>query len=179
MEELLYNTQATVPDSDNDGFIDSHELFNLYNPAGIAPERLTDAGLAKRFVNATPYVYEILIPTPWQAMPSIEGPMAILISDSGGARIFEIGVIANTQGLSLAQWYGSQNPGAPGLTESRAWETNKADLPGLLTPDNSAGYFASESAQFVYAIRFSGVEDNRRIYKKTFEMMLNSFVIHE
>lgn len=172
-EETLYGSQPTIPDTDNDGFLDGHELFHLYNPAGNAPERLADAGFVKSFSNAAPYAYEVLLPISWQASPSAEGPVAILINDANSARIFDIGVVANTQGLSLEEWHRSQSPGAPSSNEFSVWSTNKSGLQGLLSSDSTAGYFAK--GNFIYAIRFAGIEDNIRTYKRTFEMMLNSF----
>ena len=181
-EEILYRSERNRPDTDRDGFLDGHEVVNLYNPSGIAPERIEDAGLARRFVNELAelkFAYEALIPTAWGTTPGAEGPRVISVSDQNNNRIFEIGVIENIEGIPLSQWYRSQAPGAPGFPDATPWLSNKFGLPGLMAPDRTKAYFAGQGG-VIYTVAYGeGARDSQTMaqYKTTFEMMLNSFKI--
>lgn len=63
-EELLLGTDINLADSDSDGYSDSVELSNLYNPAGIAPQRLLDAGIVYEYEHPTQR-WAIYLPRQW------------------------------------------------------------------------------------------------------------------
>ncbi|KKW17391.1 MAG: hypothetical protein UY58_C0004G0015 [Candidatus Magasanikbacteria bacterium GW2011_GWA2_50_22] len=170
-EERLYQSDPVRPDMDNDGFLDGHEVINLYNPAGIAPEKLEAAGLAKQYSRETG-AYNLLIPARWQAAPSPEDQNAVFVSDEGGKRIFELRVIDNAGRLSLEDWYQSQRLAVSGTP--KPWVTNKSGLTGLTSADEAKAYFAGRSS--IYEIMFAEGQ-NPAEYKTTFGTMLNSFMV--
>jgi hypothetical protein len=63
-EEAILGTDPQVADTDADGYSDGVEVANLYNPTGIAPQRLRDAGLASPYVHPIEG-WSILIPRRW------------------------------------------------------------------------------------------------------------------
>lgn len=63
-EELLLGTDAALADTDRDGYDDALELMNLYNPSGIAPQRLLDAGLVYEYKHPT-LGWSVYIPRSW------------------------------------------------------------------------------------------------------------------
>lgn len=168
-EEDIYKTQSTRPDTDSDGFLDGHEVLHLYNPAGVAPERLEETQAVRRFKNES-LGYSLLIPTVWKIIASLEDTNNILIQTETGEAVVLISVINNSEKLSLSEWYGSLNPG--GVVSE--WKTNKAGLNGIVSQDKLNGYF--EHGDFVYKLEYKEIKTNPT-YIRTFEMMLNSFQI--
>lgn len=63
-EELLLGTDIGLADSDGDSYPDATELANLYNPAGVAPQRLLDAGLVYAYEHPT-QGWAIYLPRAW------------------------------------------------------------------------------------------------------------------
>lgn len=65
-EERLFNSNARLPDSDDDGFLDGNEVFHQYDPSRLAPVTLEDSGFAER---VTSVAFTLLAPTAWQVTP--------------------------------------------------------------------------------------------------------------
>ena len=169
-EEELYHTQATTPDTDADGFLDGHEVVNLYNPSGIAPEKLEIAKLVVRAINTT-YGYEILYPSAWQA-PEDFGAREIVFSENGDS--ITVSVIDNRGSVTLTDW-ALQNFGKT----FSAWTSNKAGLTGLFGETESGLRAAFEGRGRIYLFQYTSAAPERPIYRTTFEMMLNSFRVSE
>lgn len=168
VEEELYRSEKTVPDTDADGFLDGHEVFNLYNPSGTAPERLEAAELALRHKNEA-MGYEVLFPVTWRIIPKDAEHRTLLFTPAEGGGI-EITAVENLGGLTLQGWLEAQQPGAA-LT---LWSANKAGLEGYVGPDGLTFYFAG--GQRIYVLKYAP-EGGVGPYKRTVEMMANSFVI--
>lgn len=64
LEEDLFKTDPNLADSDQDKYSDSHEVYNLYNPAGKEPQKLSDSGLVTNFTNPT-VGYQLYTPISW------------------------------------------------------------------------------------------------------------------
>ncbi len=168
-EELMYGSNRTNPDSDNDGFLDGVEVFHLYNPAGQAPVRLLDTGSVKIYMNPA-YKYQIYVPSPW----SIEQvrPDGSDIKFVDGSESVEVTIENNPTHLPLVNWYLSLHPEAkPADLETFI---TKSNLDGVKGPDGLTAYIASDGS--VYAITYNLAENNIINYRNTFEMMLNSFL---
>src|SRR3989344_593699 len=165
LEENLYGSQSSVPDTDNDGFLDGHEVFNLYNPSGIAPERLEAAGFAVRFISST-YRYEILYPKPWTIAGDIASREVIFQSATGESIL--VSVIDNPENTT-ARAYAASNFQSAEISD---WTTNKAGLPGIFAKEGATlrGVFAGQG--FIYVVLYGTAVEGA--YKRTFEMMLNS-----
>lgn len=169
-EEGLYHTQPTTPDTDADGFLDGHEVVNLYNPSGIAPEKLEAAGLVTRLAN-TAYNYEALYPKIWPAPQDLLGRELSFSADGGK---ISINVLDNPENVALTDW-AVQNFGET----FSAWTSNKAQLTGLYgqTATGLRGAFAGRG--WIYLFEYTPTNSEQLIYRTTFEMMLNSFKIME
>ncbi len=170
-EELTYSTDQNKPDTDEDGFLDGHEVFHLYNPQGKTPVRLLDTGSVKIYKN-TAKNYEIYYPSPWsvQVVDEKEGE-AIFMSPTG--EFIQILVEENPQKLPIVNWYLEQSPGVPvGKLETFV---TKSNLDGIKSPDLLNAYFSSNSE--VYIISYNIGARVRATFYRTFEMTLNSFRI--
>ncbi|MDG1949769.1 MAG: hypothetical protein P8J32_03005, partial [bacterium] len=66
-EEVVYETDPRMPDSDSDGFLDGNEVFHRYNPNGTAPGTLLGSGLTTMLVaSAAEAHFELNYPTIWE-----------------------------------------------------------------------------------------------------------------
>jgi hypothetical protein len=98
-EELVYGTNASLPDSDSDGFLDGNEVFHRYNPNGTAPGTLLGAGLVQ-ILEAD--AFRLSYPTKWVVLPSQTNGYEI--SASTGEKIL-ISKTAKTAEQTLQDWY--------------------------------------------------------------------------
>lgn len=167
-EEGIYGSQVTVPDTDSDGFLDGHELVNLYNPSGIAPERLEATGFVTRFKHST-YSYELLYPKAWQLLPDASARELSFQSATGES--IAISVIDNPEHLT-ARAYGASSAPQATITD---WTTNKANLTGVLIEETNQLRGVYSAGDFLYVAHYSISSQGGAAYRRTFEMILNSF----
>jgi|GEM_PF-3173424 len=78
-EEILFSTDITLADTDRDGFNDALELANLYNPAGVAPQRLLDAGLVYEYEHPT-QAWKMFLPRAWSIAATDQEQQQLIIS---------------------------------------------------------------------------------------------------
>lgn len=107
-EEILFSTDPAVPDSDADKYIDGHEVFNLYNPAGKEPMKLADSGLVREFTNQV-FGYRLLYPSSWQ-MGAVQNDGAQLLFNSSGGEYVELRVFDRDPNQSFADWFAVHAP---------------------------------------------------------------------
>jgi hypothetical protein len=167
VEEALYGTNPTNPDTDGDGYTDGLELLNLYNPAGIAPQKLEETNLVKIYTDPT-YKYSIFYPSPW-TVRSLDQETVMFTSSTG--EFVEVLVQDNSQGLPLMDWYLKESPGVSPAEVGTA--ATKSGLLGIRSPDGLTAYFSSGSK--IYAITYNIGAMTELEYKSTFEMMIKSF----
>lgn len=175
-EEIIYHTDSTRPDTDNDGFLDGHEVENLYNPSGVAPEKLEDAKLVMRFSSPTEH-FELLYPSAWSAPTISQSREAHWSVDGEDLAVL---IMDNPNKLSLREFVEKNFSG-----EVTDWASNKSGLNGLFSKGDRQvrGFFASPGV--IYELQYTpfmeimpdGKSSGHASYNKTFEMMLNSFVV--
>jgi hypothetical protein len=169
LEEEIFGTNPTQPDSDADGYLDGHEVLHLYNPAGIAPERLEAAGLVLRYLNE-PFAYEILYPAKWQKEEGNSEGREVRFKSATGEYISLL-VEDNPQELSLSQWYKQQ--ALPGELGALKQVTTKSGLNGFLSFNGLTAFFPGEKR--VYLLNYNPQSKTELNYPRIFEMMINSF----
>ena len=168
IEEGIYGTAINLPDTDNDGFLDGNEVYHLYNPGGTAPVTLLESGLVAAYENSD-FGYLIYYPSGWVFEASDGGRLATFTAPTGES--VQVLVEENEQGLPLAEWYLAQ---APGVDSAELKEfSNKAGLVGLQSPDRLTAYFQHNGR--IYAISLNIGAKTTIEYRRTYEMMLNSF----
>ncbi len=167
-EETLYHGGKTQPDTDSDGFLDGHEVANLYNPSGNAPERLEAAGFARRFEdNAS--AYALLYPSTWTVSADPSARSVEFVPAEGGDRI-TVKVFDNPEARSLRDWVVATYGGT--LAD---WTTNKSGIPGITVQGDRQRQGLFAGPQVFYVIEYLKSEEGAA-YNTTFEMMLNSFI---
>lgn len=170
IEETLYGGQTTIPDTDGDGFLDGHEVVNLYNPSGIAPERLEAAGFVTRFAHAT-YAYEVLYPKGWPTLPASSARDISFQSATGES--IAIAVVDNPEGLTLRDFARQSAPDA----RISDWTANKASVDGILLEESGQLRVMFSAKGLIYVFGYVLPSDSGAAYRRTLEMMANSLRI--
>lgn len=171
VEESLYGTNLTNPDTDSDGYSDGLEVVNLYNPAGLAPQKIEETALVKIYANQ-PYNYSIFYPSLWSARALDETQREIMFTSSTG-EIMQVIVDDNLEQMSLRDWYLAEVSGASGTEFDSA--VTKSGLSGIKSLDGLTVYFSSGDK--IYAINYSVGVKTELNYESTLEMMIKSFKI--
>lgn len=167
VEEPLYGSDASIQDSDKDGFLDGNEVFHLYNPSAIAPVRLADSGLVTPFV--APAGWSILIPKGWtSSLDTADGSIATVRTNQGES--FKIRIEDNPLGQSVTEWYLAKNPN----TASTAVRliTTRGGLEGLLGAERLDAYFAWDGK--IFSLSYDIGTKPFINFRTTYEMILNS-----
>ncbi len=169
-EQTIFGTQAQKPDSDDDGYVDGHEVLNLYHPGGFKPVKLIDTSLVVKYSNAV-FGYEALTPSRWLVGPLDEDGTEVLFTAETGEYV-AIKVYPNLTTLSFKEWYTTLVPQAPadGVQEF----ATKQGLHGFKSPDGLAVYFLRNNV--VYEIRYDLGARGDANFMRTFAMMQQSFV---
>ncbi len=170
-EELTYGTDVNKPDTDEDGFLDGHEVFHLYNPNGKTPVKLLDTGSVRVYRNAKAG-YEIFYPSPW-TVEVIDAEKGQTIFRSPIGEFVQVLIEENLQKLPIVNWYLALSPGTP-VGQLQTFVT-KSNFDGIKSPDRLNAYFSSNGSVYVISNNI-GNRVSVSFYR-TYEMMLNSFKI--
>ena len=100
-EEILFSTDVALADTDRDGYSDATELANLYNPAGIAPQRLLDAGLVYEYEHPK-QGWKILIPRAWSVAATDQEQRQLIISTGAAGEQIVVNIHENPDRLPIA-----------------------------------------------------------------------------
>lgn len=168
-EAEVFETDPGVWDSDKDGYYDGLEIGNLYNPKGIAPQRIIDSGLVKEYVSPL-WQYRLYYPSMWK-MDSIDARGDdILLSGSSGDYI-EIRSFKKEQGTSFVTWFSELLP-----TESFGTFIpfeNRFKMNGYKRQDGRVAFYNTDTA--VYSIVYFYGTEERNSYPKVMEVLVQSF----
>ena len=168
IEELIYQTNSTLADTDGDGYTDASEILSFYDP--VKPTgRLMDSGLIEVYQNPN-FNYSLLYPKSW-VVRSLNTDNKEIIFTSNTGEVVEISVQDNPLGLSAAEWYQQNNPGAD-LTKLTSLTID--GFPAIQTADGLKTYLAVGSS--VYSIRYNiGARQQMNFYM-TYQLFLKSFI---
>jgi len=121
-EELLIGTDIGLADSDGDSYADALELANLYNPAGVAPQRILDAGLVYEYEHPT-QGWKMYIPRAWSIAATDQEQQELVVTTQASGESFTITNRGAEIGASLCEGLadmqtkrganGCRNPSAP------------------------------------------------------------------
>ncbi|MFA5061843.1 MAG: hypothetical protein WC526_01725 [Patescibacteria group bacterium] len=166
--EEVFRTDPNIPDTDNDSYNDGLEVYNLYNPNGIAPVRLIDSGYVKDFVNPT-FGYELYYPADWAA-GNVDGSYRDMLFSTLGGENIEVRVFDHDPALSFADWFGQWAP-----------DQNYGDLTtfggyfkdqGMARSDHLVYYFYD--ANHAYVIVYHTTDSMTANYKSIITMIARS-----
>ena len=78
-EEVLFGTNAQIMDTDGDGYADGTEVANLYNPVGIAPQRLIDTDLVFEYTHPIDG-WSVYVPRQWAIAATDQEQREIIVT---------------------------------------------------------------------------------------------------
>lgn len=165
-EEVVYQTNTRLPDSDSDGFLDGNEVFHRYNPNGTAPGTLIGSGLVTMlWGQAGSVFYELNYPTIWDIETTQEE--IILAATTGEG--FRIRYTSKQPQQSLDAWVSERG------YEDYSSGVSKNGLVMIQTEDQLTNFIdlGFSVLTFVYD---TGIK-TRVDYLQTYQMMLNSIQI--
>lgn len=168
-EEKIYNTDPTLPDTDSDGFLDTLEIQNLYNPIGFKPVRLFDSGKVKIYQNST-FNYSIFYPGDWIAQSLDSNNKDVMFTAATGEFV-EVLVEDNPLKMTAEAWYLGQSPGVD-ASQLEHFAT-KEKLEGVKSPDGLVAYLSFEDK--IFAINYNIGLKTEVNFLETLDMMVNSF----
>lgn len=169
-EEEIFGTDPGIWDSDNDGYYDGQEVFNLYNPKGFAPIRIIDSGLVSEEINQA-WGYRFYYPARWQTgMVDTTTNDQLLVSSPTGEYI-EVRAFKKGSKESFRDWF------ARNIKDQQY-----TDLVPIITPskekgykrrDNLVAYF--ESGPNIYVLIYQPGISDIISYRQVMFMVMNSF----
>lgn len=170
-EEILFRTDSRKPDTDNDGFLDGNEVYHLFSPIATRPTTLRESGLVQTYTNPV-YPYFIFVPSLWETRSLDPRNRAVTFTSATGEFV-EVSVEDNGSGLPIRDWYRSR---APEVDQSLLQDfTTKGGYAAIWSPDKLTAFVPSGTA--VYVISYNVGTRSAINFRRTFEMMINSFKI--
>jgi hypothetical protein len=164
VEEDMLGTDRNRSDSDADFYNDALELANLYNPAGIAPERLIDAGLVNEYI-ADDGAWSIYLPFGWRpVVDTIDNAVSILVE--GGEML--IAPRSKPGGTDFEDWV----QGTYGEERVLAGVVNKRGSRVVRARGDSASAWVEVSDVLVLELSYLG--DDLTYFPNFFSMMIES-----
>jgi hypothetical protein len=169
LEEEIFSTDTTIPDTDEDTHTDGTEVFFLYNPDGKEPVRLIESPTVKEYVNQA-VNYRLYYPATWLADSIDAGFLDVLFSTTNGDNI-EVRVFEKDSNQSFADWFAVNAPQEQygSLVD---FETRFGDK-ALRRSDKLVYYFVSGSK--VYVMVYHTTNATIVSYPTILEMMARSF----
>jgi len=161
-ENIVFSTNANLPDSDGDGFLDGNEVYHGYNPNGTAPGTLILAGLAQMLQIDG---FQMLYPSKWTALSAQTG-IGSTISTSTGESI-NVSVTVKDAALPLMDWFNQVvHDGSPSSSKSRKGYP-------MLVAKNQLRVYIDLGTQVV-TLQYDTSTKSSIDYLQTFQMMVNS-----
>ncbi len=176
VEEVVYGTDVSKPDTDGDGFIDGKkaqtdgtilgELYLGYNPKGTG--QLEDSTLVKRQANSLNSL-SALIPSSWTAVLDQAGGILINPSQATG-EFFQVRINNNDTRQSPTEWYKTVSPTAD-VNSLQTDAFNGFEV--VWSEDQSTAYLFKDTK--VYSIQYATGTLTQVNYWTTFDMLVRSF----
>jgi hypothetical protein len=169
MEEELFGTDSGVWDTDMDGYYDGQEVWNLYNPKGLAHIRLIDSGIVReyrmRVVDAAFYY-----PASWSMGDVNSNEDTLLFTAQNGDYVAVEHFVKSKNEASLFSWIAAHAP-QERVSELRVF-TNRFGVTGYVRSDNQVWYAEDGESVFVFSYH---AREGLGVYMQTFMMMVQSF----
>ncbi|MFH1947329.1 MAG: hypothetical protein ABIJ23_04195 [Candidatus Magasanikbacteria bacterium] len=169
IEEEVFNTDSGTWDTDGDGFYDGQEVYNLYNPTGLAPMKIIDAGLVQEYINPI-WQYRVYYPVAWQVGQVDTLGNQVLFSSITGDYI-ELVAFEKETTVIFQTWFGEK---AKGQSFSDLQKIkNKFQQDGWKRKDDLVAYFVDDKR--VYVLIYNPGSSNLISYRHIMQMMVQSF----
>lgn len=169
-EEEIFQTDPETFDSDSDGYYDGQEVFNLYNPKGIAPMKIIDSGLVQEYVNPT-FQYKIYFPVAWRATAIDERDNKQVLFSAITGDYVEVKAYDKVAGESFPGWFGRVV--GDQIYTDLVPGTNRFSVPFYGRKDGLVSYF--DTPNTVYIVIFYSISEDKNDFPHVMDMMVQSF----
>lgn len=168
-EEEIFGTDSGAWDTDGDGYYDGQEVFNLYNPKGVAPIRIVDSGLIKEYKNQR-FAYRLYYPVAWQPGVVDDSQTQVLFTAATGDYI-EVAAMPRTPGESFEEWFAA-HADRQKITDLTPFE-NRFGVELKMRKDNLVAY--TEEADQIFVLIFHPSDNGPIRFRRIFQMLVQSF----
>ena len=169
LEEEAFDTDSGNWDTDNDGYYDGQEVVNLYNPKGLAPMKLIDAGLIQEYVNST-WQYRVYYPLKWM-IGEVDSSLDQVLFSSVTGDFVEIVVLEKDKQESFENWFVKE------AKDQRFGDlqkiTNRFKQDGWERKDGLVAYFVEDTR--IYVMLYHPGFGDSIPFRNIMQMMLQSF----
>lgn len=169
MEEEMFGIDPSKWDTDGDGYYDGQEVFNLYNPQGIAPMKIIDSGLVKEYVNPA-WQYRLYYPAQW-ALGTIEVEASHVLFSALSGDFVEVVAEKMNAGETFADWF-SRNAIGQQFSDLQEF-TNRFKENGWKRNDDLVAYFVGNDNVFILIYHPGGLDTIP--YRHVMQIMAQSF----
>lgn len=168
VEETLYQTNVSLPDTDNDGYIDGLEVEKGYNPTGEGT--LLSANLVKEYISDS-MQFRILLPSTWLTTVG-SSEIKTVTFESNQDDFIQVSIQDNLENLTVRNWYAQL---VPGIDQSILEDVTVANFPALYSLDKANVYIAAQDK--IYILTYSAGLKTNVDFLATFTMMRQSLSI--
>lgn len=169
LEEEIFDIDSGNWDTDGDGYYDGQEVVNLYNPKGIAPMKLIDAGLIQEYVNST-WQYRVYYPLKWM-IGEVDSSLDQVLFSSVTGDFVEIVVLEKDKQESFENWFVKE------AKDQRFGDlqkiTNRFKQDGWQRKDGLVAYFVEDTR--IYVMLYHPGFGDSIPFRNIMQMMLQSF----
>jgi len=169
MEEEIFGIDPSKWDTDGDGYYDGQEVFNLYNPRGIAPMKIIDSGLVKEYVNPV-WQYRLYYPAQW-ALGTIEVEANHVLFSALSGDFVEVVAEKMDAGEAFTDWF-ARNAIGQQFSDLQEF-SNRFKENGRKRNDDLVAYFVSNDNVFVLIYHPGGLDTIP--YRHVMQIMAQSF----
>ncbi len=173
-EEWIYGTDPSKSDTDGDGYSDSHEVENLYNPSGFKPTKLAETTVVQTYdqdavgdVKGLSFFY----PAGWK-YGFDQGSGGVSVASPDGSQAFLISSAKNTEQQPVLDYY-LRSRSATSPIEVAPFKT-KSGLDAVLSKDGNEAFVAFDGVIVKLLHTRAESVTNTDAYRVTFKMFLNS-----
>lgn len=169
LEEILYGSDRTKPDTDDDGFLDGNEVFHLYSPI------VANLALLSGDRSVIPFAdqlgrYTLLAPAGW-VIDTLDATQGRVKFTAASGESFTVRAEENPQNLSVLDWYLANVSGAS-RAEVRPFQTKGGYAAVKPSDQAQAAYLAV--GRFILVLSYDVGTEPEAHFRRTFEMLVNS-----
>ncbi len=170
VEEELYGTDISNPDTDKDNFPDGIEIVNLYDPIVFAPASIVTSTAIDMYINKQ-HDWSVIHPVDWLASPldSTNEDEVFLTSITGEYISITSYTLENNE--SFLAWFSKNNPEVV-YSSLVSWK-NRMGQSGWYEPHQLRYYFARPDA--VYVIQYNAGVRSAVNFRQSGRMIAESF----
>lgn len=178
-EEVLLGTDVQGNDTDGDEYPDQTELLNLYNPVGIAPQRLIDAGIVFAYEHSTDG-WELYVPKQWSVVAVDQDQRELRIATTTPEEFMLLRMFENADQLPIATWIARRAAAIEDPCPCTPF-TTKRGAAGVRSTKFSMIVWIADAPDRIVEVQYGTVEKSSRPvlrqYPTLFEMIVQSFQI--